>query len=196
MKIYMIVYISYDLDLSIDVIHRSIKIKLIVIWWCTAPNLTHKKKKGSIQRTQTPPRLWPLTLSCDLDLKSRSKRLMSLDVIYCIVPWYPGMMSMGLILYEISPFVYFMWPLTLWPSAFVKFTCTLIIRCISIFMLLNHCTKTQVCRFSRKRNIAICMEKFEWRHYDVITLLIFMKFDYISPMCISMRHIKFQFDRT
>ena len=29
-----------------------------------------------------------LTLSCDLDLKSRSKGLMSLDVDYCIVPWY------------------------------------------------------------------------------------------------------------
>ena len=39
----------------------------------------------SIQRTQTPPRLWPFTLSCHLDLKSRSNRLMSLD---CIVPWY------------------------------------------------------------------------------------------------------------
>ena len=47
------------------------------------------EKTRSIQRTQTPPRLWPLTLSCDLDLKSRSYRLMSLDVAYCIVqPWY------------------------------------------------------------------------------------------------------------
>ena len=26
------------------------------------------------------------TLSCDLDRKSRSKRLMSLEVVYCIVP--------------------------------------------------------------------------------------------------------------
>ena len=42
----------------------------------------------SIQRTQTPPRLWPLTLWCDLDLSSRSRKLMSLDVAYCIVLWY------------------------------------------------------------------------------------------------------------
>ena len=48
----------------------------------------NNKKTRSIQRTQTPPRLWPLTLSCDLELKSRSKRLMSLDAAYCIVPWY------------------------------------------------------------------------------------------------------------
>ena len=46
----------------------------------------HTKK--SIQRTQTPPSLWPLTLWCDLDLSSRSRKLMSLDVAYCIVPWY------------------------------------------------------------------------------------------------------------
>ena len=53
--------------------------------WCSvgtsgivASNATGKKwKTRSIQRTQTPPRLWPLTLSCDLDLKSRSKKLMS-----------------------------------------------------------------------------------------------------------------------
>ena len=45
-------------------------------------------KTRSIQRTQTPPRLWPLTLSCDLGRKSRSKRLKSLDVAYCIVSWY------------------------------------------------------------------------------------------------------------
>ena len=39
----------------------------------------------SIQRTQTPPRLWPLILSCDLDLKSGQKGLfhyMLLIVMY------------------------------------------------------------------------------------------------------------------
>ena len=29
-----------------------------------------------------------LTVTCDLDLTLRSKKLMSLDVAYCIVPWY------------------------------------------------------------------------------------------------------------
>ena len=42
----------------------------------------------SIQRTQTPPRLWPFTLWRDLDLSSRPRKLMSWDVAYWIVPWY------------------------------------------------------------------------------------------------------------
>ena len=45
-------------------------------------------KQRSIQRTQTPPRLWSLTLTCDLDHTSRSRKLMSLDVAYYIVPWF------------------------------------------------------------------------------------------------------------
>ena len=43
--------------------------------------------KRRIQRTQTSPLLWPLTLTCDLELTSRSRKLMSLNVAYCIVPW-------------------------------------------------------------------------------------------------------------
>ena len=35
----------------------------------------------SIQRTQTPPRLWPLILWCGFDLLSRSRKLMSLDLL-------------------------------------------------------------------------------------------------------------------
>ena len=66
----------------------------------------------SIQRTQTPPRLWPLTLSCDLDLKSRSNRLMSLDVAYCIVPCTRYDMSVSVIVCDIWPYVHFLWPLT------------------------------------------------------------------------------------
>ena len=49
---------------------------------------TNKQRKRSIQRTQTPPCLWPLTLTCDLDLTSSSRKLMLLDVAYCIVRWY------------------------------------------------------------------------------------------------------------
>ena len=40
----------------------------------------------SIQILQTPPRLWPLILTCDLCLASRLRKLMSLDVAYCFVP--------------------------------------------------------------------------------------------------------------
>ena len=44
-------------------------------------------KRKFIQRTQTPPRLWPLTLRCDFDLMSRSRKLKSCH-LFCIVPWY------------------------------------------------------------------------------------------------------------
>ena len=65
----------------------------------------------SIQRMQTPPRLWPLTMGCDLDLKSRSKRLMSLDVAYCIVS-VQDIMPVNGIVCEIWPLVHFFWLLT------------------------------------------------------------------------------------
>ena len=45
-----------------------------------------KNKKHS-ENADTP-RLCPLTLWCGLDISSRSRKLMSLDVAYCIVPWY------------------------------------------------------------------------------------------------------------
>ena len=48
----------------------------------------HNRKNSNtrnIQRTQTPPRMWPMTLWCDLGLSSRSRKLMSLDFAYNIV---------------------------------------------------------------------------------------------------------------
>ena len=48
---------------------------------------TIKTKTRSIHKTQTPSRT-SVTLRCDFDLSSRSRKLMSLDVAYCIVPWY------------------------------------------------------------------------------------------------------------
>ena len=59
----------------------------------------------SIERTQTPPCLCPLILSSDLDLKSRSRRLMSLDVAYHISGI---MMSVNVIEFEIRPLVHFL----------------------------------------------------------------------------------------
>ena len=49
----------------------------------------------------------PLTLRFDLNLTSRSRKLVSLDVAYCIVPWYSDV-SVGLLLYEILPFLPFL----------------------------------------------------------------------------------------
>ena len=82
------------------------------------------------------------------------------NVIRCLLLYFtlvPGMRSTGLLLYEISPFVYFIWPLT--------FTCDLhrLSRSLSrsyiytYFMLLNVCTKIEVCRLSRIWNMDICI---------------------------------------
>ena len=68
----------------------------------------------SIQRAQTPPRLWPLTLWCDLDLSSRSRKLMSLDVAYCIVPWYRIGWLWG---YRFMRYIYLFISCDLWPSS-------------------------------------------------------------------------------
>ena len=63
---------------------------------------------------QTPSCLWRLTLSCDLDLKPRSKRLISINIcrlLYCTL--VPGVMSGSLLVCEIWPLVHFcdLWPL-------------------------------------------------------------------------------------
>ena len=131
-------------------------------------------KTRSIQKTQTPPRLWPLTLCRDLDLSSRSRMLMlfiTCRLLYCTL--VPGMMSVGLILYEISPLVYFMWHLT--------FTCDLqpLSRSLDLLSLDVHYvveSKNEVCRFSRIWNMDILWSKPKWRHHEVITHLIFIKF--------------------
>ena len=84
----------------------------------------------SIQRMQTPPRLWHLTLWCDLAHSSRSKKLMSLDVAYCTEPWYQ-VWCLWVYYFTWYHHLFTLFDLHLWPSAFVKVTCTLIIICIS-----------------------------------------------------------------
>ena len=59
----------------------------LIVWGCMNYYRTRKIITRSIQRMQTPPRLWPLTLWCDLDLSSRSRKLMSLDATCSIVSW-------------------------------------------------------------------------------------------------------------
>ena len=75
----------------------------------------------STQRTQTPPRLWPLTLSCDLYHSSRSRKLMSLDVANCIVPWHQVCNCINLRDMTVSSF-FVTFYLRLWPSSSVKVT--------------------------------------------------------------------------
>ena len=83
-------------------------------------------KTRSIQRTQTPPRLWRLTLICYLDLKSRSRKLMSLDVLY-LGTRYDVCECNSLRHVNISSF-FVTFDLRLWPSSSVKVTFTFIIR--------------------------------------------------------------------
>ena len=71
------------------------------------------ERTRSIQRTQTPPRLWPLTMHVVWPwpfVKVEKADVIRCRLLCCTL--VPGMMSIGLILYEISPFVYFMWSLT------------------------------------------------------------------------------------
>ena len=85
------------------------------------------------------------------------------------------MMSMGLMFYEKSPFVYFRWPLTftfdLWPSAFVKVTCTFFIRCILCCWMFV--PKRKFVSSVEFEILTIEWRKFKWRHHDIIPHLIF-----------------------
>ena len=67
-------------------------------------------KSRSIQRTQTPPRLWYLTLTCDIDLILRPKKFLSLDFAFCIVPWNQVWCSM--VRYD-HLFTFCLWPSSL-----------------------------------------------------------------------------------
>ena len=89
-------------------------------------------KTRSIQRTQTPPHLWHLTLWCDLELSSRSRKLMSLDVAFVLFLGTSYDVYGFNVLRDITiEFCLFheTFDLHLWPSAFVKVTCTFVIRC-------------------------------------------------------------------
>ena len=78
------------------------------------PNAGRRK-----QETQTPPRLWPLTLMCDFDLMSMSRKLLSLDVAYCIVPWYQVWCSC-VIVFEVWSYIHFC---DLWSSPVTLIIC-------------------------------------------------------------------------
>ena len=110
-------------------------------------------KSRSIQRTQTPPRLWHLTSWWDLDLSSRSRKLMSLDAAYCIVPWY----QVWCLWVYFTRLHHLIILCVLWHSP-VTFS-----FCLGQwhfnhnmrFMLLNVCIKKEVCRFGRIWNMDI-----------------------------------------
>ena len=69
-----------------------------------------KNKTRSIQRMQTPPHLWPYGVTLSFCQGQESWSVIRCRLLYCTLE--PGMMSMGLILYKRSLFVYSKWPLT------------------------------------------------------------------------------------
>ena len=114
-------------------------------------------------------------------------------LLYCTL--VPGMMSMGLLLCEISPFIYFMWPLTfILTLSSVKVNFTLIIICIlCCWMFVPKMKSVGSVKFEIW---TFVYRKHKWCHYDVITNFISMKFTYKSAKSICKWHTKFQFDQT
>ena len=89
-----------------------------------------KLKTRSIQRTPTPPRLWPLTLTCDIDLTLRSRKLIiRCRLLYCaMVPGNDVCECNSFRDMTINSF-FVTFDLQLWPLAYVKVTFKLISRC-------------------------------------------------------------------
>ena len=115
-----------------------------------------KKETRSIQRTQTPPRLWSLTLCCDLDLKSRSKRFTRCRLLYCTL--VPGIMSVSVIACDIWPLVHFcyLWSL---PVTFIIRQGHFHFNHEMDVMSLCFGSKNEVCRFNRIWDVENCLEK-------------------------------------
>ena len=90
------------------------------------------KRTRSIQRTQPPSRLWTLTLSCDLDLKSRSNRLFVIrcpSCDYCtLVPCRYDVCECNSLRHMTISSFFVTFTLRLWPSSSVKVTFIFIIR--------------------------------------------------------------------
>ena len=130
------------------------------------------------------------TLTCDLDLTSRSRKLMSLEVAYCIVPWYPIWCLWAR--YDHHLIFCYLWPSPVTFSIIMS-SKSLIIRCT-----LYHCTLVPSMKFvgSIEYEIwTIVCRKLKWRHNDVIIHSNFMKFKHMSTKGISKRKNKFHFDR-
>ena len=84
--------------------------------------------------------------------------------------------------------------LRLWPSSSVKVTFIFIIK-----LMLDCCVLVPSMKFVGSIEFeiwTIVWRKLKWRHYDVITFSIFMKFKHESIKGISKRHTKFHYDRT
>ena len=136
--------------------------------------------------------VWPWSF-----IKVKKADIIRRHLLYCIL--VPDIMSIGLILYEISPFVYLMGSLT--------FTCDLqlLSRSLALWSLdVFYVVKMSIKKIIIKKPKLVGSIEFEiwtflWRKLKwghPFDFLIFMKFKYISAEGISKRHTKFQFDQT
>ena len=129
--------------------------------------------------------LWPY-------VKVKNVNVIKCCLLYCTL--VPGLMTVSIILCEIIPLVHFLWHLT--------FTCDLhrLSRPLS-FQSSDGCsvdgigTKYENCMFNRILDMDNFLRKLKWRHNDVITNLIFMKFKHRTTKGISKWHTEFYFAR-
>ena len=128
-----------------------------------------------------------------LFVKVKKADVIRCRLLYCTL--LPGIMSMDLLLCEISPFVYSMWPLT--------FTCDLHRLSRSLSFLIIICILCCWMFVPKMKSVGsvefeiwtFVYRKLKWRHYDVINYLIFIKFTYKSTKGIIKWHTNFQFDQ-
>ena len=123
-----------------------------LLWPETSTNL---KGTRSIQRTQTPPRLWNLTLWCDLNLfKVKKADVYRYRLLHCTL------IGTRYDVYGFNIRYHHLFILCdLWPSPVTVSFCQahLHLYVYMYFMLLSVCTKNKVCMFSKIRNMDICI---------------------------------------
>ena len=104
---------------------------------------------------------------------------MSLDVAYCIVPWYQVWCECNSLRHMTISSFFVTFDLLLWPSSSFKVTFILISRCT-----LCSCILVPSMKFLGSIEFeiwTIVLRKLKWRHNDVITHSNFMKFKTNRP---------------
>ena len=98
--------------------------------------------------------LWPWGVTLTFH-KIKKADVIRCRFLYCTLE--PGMMSMDIMFYDISLFVYFMWPLT-FTSDLQLLSRSLAVLSLDVFNVVEY---------------FFVWRKLKWRHHDFISLLIF-----------------------
>ena len=94
-------------DLLHEWVHSKHEIWFKSLWYRHKSNFSIDYNTRSIQRKQTPPRLWSLTLTCDLDLTSNSKKAYVIKCRWLHCAYVPDMMFVSVIVCEMWLLVHF-----------------------------------------------------------------------------------------